>query len=131
MNFLEFNYDQYASVTVRYFFNGFIFNKIPFFKRLKWREVATFKALYGQMSDVNNPNLHPELIQFPTDAQGNPTTFLLGTQPYMEASVGIDNIFKVLNVSFVKRLNYLNHPNIPQLFGIDGLGLRFLISLEF
>ena len=131
MNFLEFTYDQYASVTIRYFFNGFIFNKIPLFKRLKWREVASFKALYGKISDANNPNLRPELIQFPTDARGNPTTFLLGTQPYMEASVGVDNVFKIFSISFVKRLNYLDQPNIPQLFGVDGLGLRFSISLEF
>ncbi len=131
MNFLEFTYDQYASATIRYFFNGFIFNRIPLLKRLKLREVASFKMLYGKMSDINNPNLHPDLIQFPLDAQGNPTTFLMGTQPYMEASVGVENIFKVLNMSFVKRLNYLDNPNIPSLFGVKGLGLRFLLSVEF
>ena len=74
---------------------------------------------------------YPELIQFPLDAAGNPTTFLLGNQPYMEVSAGVENIFKVLNMSFVKRLNYLDNPNIPALFGIKGLGLRFLISVEF
>jgi hypothetical protein len=131
MNFLEFNYDQYASVTIRYFFNGFIFNKIPLLKRLKLREVASFKALYGNLSDINNPNIHPGLIQFPTDLEGNPTTFLLANEPYMEVSAGVQNIFKILNISFVKRLNYLNNPNIPELFGVKGLGLRFLISVEF
>jgi hypothetical protein len=131
MNFLEFAYDQYTSVTVRYFFNGFIFNKIPLLKRLKLREAVSFKMLYGKMSDVNNPNLHPELVQFPTDINGNPTTFLLGAEPYMEVSAGVENIFKVLNISFVKRLDYLNNPNIPELFGIKGLGLRFLIAVEF
>lgn len=131
MNFLEFAYDQYASATVRYYFNGFIFNKIPLLRRLKLREALSFKALYGKMSDANNPNLHPELIQFPTDEQGNPTTFLFGNQPYMEASAGVENIFKILNISFVKRLNYLGNPNVPALFGVKGLGLRFLISVEF
>ncbi len=131
MNFLEFAYDQYASATVRYFFNGFIFNKIPLLKRLKLREVASFKLLYGKMSDANNPNLHPELVQFPTDIDGNPATFLFGSAPYMEASAGVENIFKILNISFVKRLTYLNNPNVPELFGVKGLGLRFLISVEF
>ena len=37
-------------------------------------------------SDKNNPNLHPELIQFPTDELGNPTTFTLIKEPYMEGS---------------------------------------------
>ena len=49
----------------------FIFNKIPLLKRLKLREVASFKMLYGSMSDVNNPNLYPELIQFPRDINDN------------------------------------------------------------
>ncbi len=131
MNFLEFNYDQYTSATIRYFLNGFLLNKIPLLKRLKLREAMSFKMLYGNLSDANNPNLHPELIQFATDTNENPTTFLLDTEPYMEVSVGVENIFKLLNISFVKRLNYLNNPNIPELFGVKGLGLRFLISVEF
>lgn len=131
MNFLEYSYDQYASATIRYFFNGFILNRIPLLKRLKLREVASFKVLYGKLSDGNNPNLHPELIQFPVDSEGHPTTFLLDGEPYMEASAGFENIFKVLNISFVKRLNYLDNPNIPNLFGVKGLGLRFLITIEF
>ena len=49
MNFLEFVSDQYTSLNIDHCFNGFIFNKIPIFKRLKFREVASLKVLYGSL----------------------------------------------------------------------------------
>src|SRR6185369_15164160 len=72
MNFLEFVSDHYVGFHIDQCFNGFIFNKIPLFKRLKWREYITFKALYGGIRDQNNPALHPDLLQFPTDGDGRP-----------------------------------------------------------
>ena len=131
MNFLEFVSDQYVSFNTLYYMNGYIFNKIPLIRKLKLREVFTFKMLYGSVSDKNNPNLHPDLIQFPTDESGNPTTFTLAEKPYMEGSVGVANIFKVISVDLVQRFNYLENPNIPSLFGVKGLGIRFRMGLEF
>ena len=133
MNFLEFSHDEYASLNVRYYFNGFIFNKIPLIRRLKFREIVSFKALYGRISDKNNPTLegNEHLIQLPVDINGDPATFILDKYPYMEASVGVSNIFKLLTIDFVKRLNYLDNPNTPKLFGVRGLGIRFRVGLEF
>lgn len=131
MNFLEFVSDQYVSFNALYYMNGYLFNKIPLIKKLKLREVFTFKMLYGSVTDKNNPNLHPELIQFPTDDLGNPTTFTLVKKPYMEGSVGVANIFKIISIDLVKRINYLDNPNIPNLFGVKGLGIRFRMGLEF
>ena len=133
MNFLEFTHDEYASLNVRYYFNGFIFNKIPLFRRLKWREIVSFKALYGRISDKNNPTLegNEHLMTLPVDRNGDPSTFILGKYPYMEASFGVSNIFKLLTIDFVKRLNYLDNPNTPSLFGVKGLGIRFRFGVEF
>ncbi|MFT5386361.1 MAG: hypothetical protein ACI81W_003774 [Saprospiraceae bacterium] len=133
MNFLEFAHDEYASLNVRYYFNGFIFNKIPLLRRLKFREIVSFKALYGRISDKNNPTLEgtEDFIKFPVDANGEDATFILDKYPYMEASVGISNIFKVLTIDFVKRLNYLDNPSTPSLFGVRGLGIRFRVGVEF
>lgn len=131
MNFLEFVSDQYVSVNALYFMNGYLLNKIPFLRKLKWREVFTFKLLYGNVTDKNNPNLNPNLVQFPTDADGNPSTFSLSEKPYMEGSVGISNIFKIFTFDLVQRFNYLDNPQIPQLFGVSGLGIRFRMGLEF
>jgi len=131
MNFLEFTNDAFVSWNVQHYFNGFIFNKIPLLRRLKLREVITFKGVWGSLRDDNNPNLHPELIQFTRNAEGQLETFTLDEKPYMEASVGIANIFKVGRIDLVQRLNYLDNPNVPELFGTKGLGIRFMVKFEF
>ncbi|MFK7775313.1 MAG: DUF5686 family protein [Saprospiraceae bacterium] len=131
MNFLEFVSDQYVSFNALYYMNGYIFNKIPLIRKLKLREVFTFKMLYGSVADKNNPNLNSELIQFPTNDLGEQTTFTLAEKPYMEGSVGVANIFKIISIDLVQRFNYLDNPNIPALFGVKGLGIRFRMGLEF
>lgn len=131
MNFLEFANDSYISWRTEHFFNGFIFNKIPLLKRLKLREVLVFKGVWGALSDKNNPLKNPELIQFINDDKGQQQTFTLESKPYMEAGAGIMNIFKFGRIDFVKRLTYLDNPNIPKLFGVKGLGIRGMVKFEF
>lgn len=131
MNFLEFASDEYVKLNFRHYFNGFFFNRIPLLKKLKLREVITFKSIYGGLADDNDPNKNPNLIQFTTTEDGTPETFSLNDKPYMEASVGILNIFKVLRVDFIKRLTYLDNPNIPELWGVKGLGIRGRVYVEF
>ncbi len=125
MNFLEFVSDEYISLYVEHHFNGFIFNKIPLLKRLQFREIISIKGIYGNVTDKNNPDVTPGLMLFPTDTEGNPTTFTLADEPYMEASAGIGNIFKVFRVDLVKRLNYLDNPNVTE------LGIRVRFRFEF
>jgi hypothetical protein len=119
MNFLEFVSDRYAGVNIDHSFNGFIFNKIPLLKKLKLREVATVKVLYGGLSKRNDPRQDPTKIQFSNYADGTPITYTLGSEPYVEASVGIANIFKLLRLDLVKRFTYLDNPLIAN-WGIRG-----------
>lgn len=119
MNFMEFVSDHYVSVSTDYYFNGFIFNKLPLIKKLKLREVAGFKLLYGGVRKENNPAYNSHTFLFPTDETGTTTTFSLAGKPYLEANVGIGNIFKVLRIDFVKRLTYLDNPDAPN-WGIRG-----------
>ncbi len=114
MNFLEFVSDEYVSVNFDHYFNGFIFNKVPLLKRLKWREAVTLKVLYGSIRTENDPNKNPDLFTFPVNDVGQTTTFSLSKQPYLEASVGIANIFKLIRVDAVKRFSYLNNPEIAK-----------------
>jgi hypothetical protein len=114
MRYFEFVSDQYADMNLTYSFNGFLFNRIPLFKKLRWRELITFKALYGEVSNRNIPNAGNGLMLFPHDAGGQLTTFALGAQPFMEAGFGIDNIFSFLRIDVIKRLNYLGHPAIRE-----------------
>jgi hypothetical protein len=125
MNFMEFVSDRYATLMVEHYFSGFFLNKIPLIRKLKWREACSFKMLYGQVSAQNQPGENSGLLKFPTFPDGTPITYTLEKQPYMEASVGITNIFKFLRVDLVRRFNYLNHP------GTVKYGLRFGIWVEF
>lgn len=132
MNFMEFLSDEYTSLKVTHYFNGFIFNKLPLFKRLKLREVVSFKALYGNLTSDNNPDLNPELYKFPTAPDGSASTFPFEKGvPYIEASVGIMNLFKLFRVEFLQRVTYLDNPNIPTLFGVKGLGIRAKGKVDF
>ncbi|WP_343522313.1 DUF5686 family protein [Pedobacter sp.] len=125
MNFLEFVSDHYVSINIDHNFNGFFFNKVPLLKRLKLREVVSFKALYGGLRDENNPNLQTGLYRLPVYENGAQRTYALGNQPYMEGSVGIGNIFKLLRVDLVKRFNYLNNPEVSE------WGIRARVKFDF
>ena len=35
---------------------------------------------------------------------------LIDKAPFMEASIGIENIFHVMSIEYYRRLNYLNNP---------------------
>ena len=117
MNFMEFISDRYFTVMTEHYFNGLIFNKIPLFRRLKFREVCAFKMIYGRVTDINQPKEGSGLYLFPMQPDGSPLSYSLSARPYLEASVGISNILKVLRVDLIRRFNYLNHPNVSQ-FGI-------------
>ncbi len=125
MNFLEFVTDHYAAINIDQNFNGFIFNRIPLIKKLNLREYVAAKVLYGGLRSENDPNKHPSLYQFPTDVNGMPTTFSLNKTPYIEGSVGVGNIFKLVRVDLVKRFTYLNHPDIPK------WGIRARVGFNF
>ncbi len=124
MNPMEFVADTYASWETIYYMNGVIFNRIPIIKKLGWREVIDFKGFYGNLRPDNNPALTDKngLFLFPMDPEyKNPLT----NMPYMELSFGIENIFKVLEVDYVRRLTYNNLPNISK------HGVRIRVHVQF
>jgi len=125
MNFLEFVSDHYVSINIDHNFNGFFFNKVPLIKKLKLREVVSFKALYGGLRNENNPNFQSGLYQLPVYENGAQRTYALGNDPYMEGSIGVGNIFKLLRVDLVKRFNYLNHPEVSE------WGIRARVKFDF
>ena len=55
----------------------------------------TVKAIWGTLSENNNPNINPQFIQFLRDENDEIVTRSLGAKPYLEVSAGIENIFKV------------------------------------
>lgn len=125
MNFMEFVSDRYASLNIDHNFNGFFFNKVPLLKKLKLREIASFKIIYGGLRDENNPNRDASLLQFPVNSEGVKTTYSLNREPYLEGSLGIGNIFKLFRVDVVKRFSYLDHPVVSE------YGIRAMVKFDF
>ena len=120
MNPLEFINDEYVSWDLTYYMNGNLLNRIPLIKKLKWREVFCFRGLWGNLTDKNNPTKEQGgLYLFPQE------TYRMGKTPYMEASIGIENIFNAVRVDYVWRLNYHHHS------GIQKNGIRATIALSF
>ena len=113
MNRYEFVADKYASLLVEQNFGSFPFNHIPAIKKLKWRSVATFKGVIGTMTEEN------KIANGFYDTNIDYHFSVPGKTPYMEAGVGVENIFKLLRIDAIWRLNYLQNKNVPT-FGILG-----------
>ncbi len=114
MNFFEFASDRYATVSIFHHFEGFFFNKVPLFRKLKWREVFIAKALVGTLSQKQK-----DIMVFPNNLME------LSKGPYYEVGAGVENIFKVFRIDAFWRLSYLDNPNITK------FGIRWSIQLTF
>lgn len=124
MNAMEFFNDEYFSWDLTYYMNGLIFNRLPLIRKLNWREVITCRGMYGRLSDKNRPDpLNTgNLYKFPYE---NDEYHYLAGKPYVEVAVGIENIFRVLRVDYVRRITYTDLP------GIDKNGIRIQFHIQF
>ena len=125
INNMEFLNDRYVSADMSWDMNGKVFNRIPLLKKLKWREYFGVKMLWGELTDKNNPmleeNLHDNtLMMFPEGS------FVMDShQPYFELIAGVHNIFKILHVEYVRRLNYTDLPTAHK------NGIRLMMRMTF
>lgn len=125
INNMEFLNDRYASLDVSWDLNGKLFNRIPLLKKLKWREWLGIKCLWGTLTDKNNPTLAANagdhtLMEFPEGS------YIMGSKhPYIELIAGIHNIFKIIHIQYVHRLNYNHLPTATK------NGVRLMVRLTF
>ena len=125
INNMEFPTDRFLSGQVNWDLNGKILNRIPLLRKLKWREWIGFRVLWGELSDKNNPYLahnegNPILMYFPEGCY-----VIDPKRPYMELSLGLHNIFKIIHVEYIRRLNYNELPTAHK------HGVRFMVRATF
>jgi len=125
VNNMEFLNDRYASLDISWDLNGKIFNRIPLLKKLKWREWLGIKCLWGTLTDKNNPTLAANagdgmLMEFPEGSY-----IMDSKRPYIELIAGIHNIFKIIHIQYVHRLNYNHLPTATK------NGVRLMMRLTF
>jgi hypothetical protein len=93
----EFAADRYLSLHTRFYLGGILLDKIPWLRKLGWRERFSFNAYWGDMTTGNmsyNKNSHFNLT---------------GKTPFMEVSTGIENIFHVFSIEYYRRLTHLGN----------------------
>ena len=140
---MEFLMDYYVGLYATYYLKGLILNRIPGIKKLGLREVISFSAIYGGLTNKNNPYYAAEsnsgLYDFPhtaftngINAQGDVnyidgipyinddfrTASPMGQLPYMELTVGLENILKFIRIDYIRRLTYNDYElpyQVPQL----------------
>ena len=105
LNFYEFVTDQYATLQWEHNFGGRLFARVPYIRKLNWREFIGVKSVIGSVTEENR-------ALNAADALVNGTLqhfeYIAPSKPYWEYSAGIGNIFKVLRLDFSWRGNYKN-----------------------
>ncbi|MDR0614155.1 MAG: hypothetical protein LBG45_11975 [Dysgonamonadaceae bacterium] len=104
MNYYEFVTDRYLAGKLDFTFNWSPVKIIH--SKSKLRTNLGLRTVYGPLSDNNNPQIHPELFIFNNGIRG------LGTDPYTEISIGLDNILKIFRIDYVQRLHDKNQKSI-------------------
>ncbi|MDB2463018.1 DUF5686 and carboxypeptidase regulatory-like domain-containing protein [Algibacter sp.] len=116
LDFYEFVSDTYGSFQFEHNFNGRLFSRIPFLRKLNLREIINIRGVVGSISDENvalsNVPSNPNNIQLVAPSN----------EPYYEYSFGIGNIFKILRIDFNFRGNYKDKVLYPDArkFGVTG-----------
>ena len=131
VNDMEFLHDRYASLHLSWDMNGKLLNRIPLISRLKWREHLGLNMLWGRtptsLSSVGMEEYRSGDNGF--GANNSSTCQLVNSstesKPYLEASVGVHNIFRFFHVDYVRRFTHLDHPDASK------RSLRFGFSVKF
>lgn len=106
LNFFEFVSDKYVGAFIENQWQGILFDRLPLINKLKLRLVTSGRITYGSLSDR-----HTREMLLPSGTKS------FGSIPYAEASVGIENILKVVRVDLVWRITHLDP-------GMHPLGIR-------
>lgn len=113
LQYYEFVADQYVTFKWDHDFHGRFFGRIPFMRKLNWRENIGFKSVYGTVSDENRM----------INASG--LVYNAPEKVYWEYSAGIGNIFKFFRVDFSWRGNYLEMPDANKFAVKISMGFHF------
>ena len=109
MNFYEFGSDRWLTGFYEHNFNGLLLGIIPLIKKLNLREVVTVRGAWGTISDQNRINAPFRLMEGLNTLE----------TPYVEAGVGVANIFRLLRVDCMWKLTHRNGRDFAVCIGLD------------
>ena len=109
MNYYEYGSDRWLTGFYEHNFNGLLFGIIPLVKQLDLREVVTVRGAWGTISEQNR--------------SGAPFRLMEGLHsletPYVEAGVGVANIFHLFRVDCMWKLTQRNGRDFAVCIGLD------------
>lgn len=128
MYFYEFVADRYIVGGFDHHTEGWLWRKLPLLRRLKFKELWTFRAGWGTLREANrrlNSVSDPGSDFFQTVQAPD-------GQPYAEIGVGLENILKVIRIDYIWRLTYRNPEAPGRLADFNyNSGIRFYLSVSF
>jgi hypothetical protein len=98
LNFYEFESDAYGTISLQHNFGGRLFSRVPYLRKLNWRETIGIKGVYGSITYANRAINATGLI------------YKAPENGFWEYNVGIGNIFKVFKIEYSWRGTYIT-PN--------------------
>ncbi len=113
LDYYEFVTDEYASLHLEHNFNGRLFSKIPYLRKLHLREIIGIRGVIGSISQEN------------IDMNASSIDYAAPEKLYWEYHVGIGNIFKLIRIDLSYRGSYRDNPNATKFAIKGGFGFYF------
>lgn len=101
MDYYEFASDRWVTMSYEHNLDGFFLGKIPLVRLLDLREVITLRTAWGTISPQNRENAVYQLLPGMEALE----------KPYVEAGVGICNIFRIFRIDGFWRLTHQKNRN--------------------
>jgi len=118
MDFFEFISDRYVTALIENHWDGFFLDRIPLVRKAKMRLVTGARGAIGWIGDR-----HLQEMYLPS------FTRQFDNIPYVEVSMGLENILKVGRVDVFWRLTH-TAPNVP-IQNIANFGIRARYAINF
>ena len=118
MDFFEFISDRYVTALIENHWDGFFLDRIPWVRKAKMRLVTSARAAIGWIDDR-----HLQEMYLPS------FTRQFDNIPYVEVSMGLENILKIGRVDVFWRLTH-TAPNVP-IQNIANFGIRARYAINF
>ena len=109
MNYYEFGSDRWLTGFYEHNFNGLLFGILPLIQKLNLREVVTVRGAWGTISEQNRVNAPFRLLEGLNTLE----------TPYVEAGVGVANIFRLFRVDCMWKLTHRNGRDFAVCIGLD------------
>jgi hypothetical protein len=126
----QFTADRYVEAMFDHHLGGLLFDRIPGFSRLKWREVWSTRMWWGDLTAANYTGNYANFADNP----GNLGIVRLQTAdkiPFVEMSAGIENILSFFRIEAVWRMTHLDPEGTRFSVRYGNVGVRLAFEVQF